>query len=208
MAITKDNIIPLAGMFQASYLVYDIAQHGKYDAAAFETCLNSIIATEANTVEEVYGNDISNLSLGFSLLENIFSKENKQRDMEIARYLLSIIHLEKKLRKNKVLFDKLGSGIERAKSQAEIFGSVTHENVIANLADVYSETISQIPPKIMVSGDSQFITDSNYSNKVRACLLALMRSTVLWLQKGGNRWHLILQRGKIIQMAHRIKPIS
>lgn len=208
MAITKENIIPLAGMFQAGYLVQDIAQNGRYDREAFETCLNSILETNPESVESVYGNDVTKLKLGFTLLENMFSKDNKQRDMEIARYILGIIHLEKKLRKNKEIFDKLGDGIDRARAQVEAFGSVTHENVIASLAEVYSETISKIHPQIMVSGDSQFLTDSNYANKIRACLLALMRSTVLWLQKGGNRWHLILQRGKIIQIAQQVKPIS
>ena len=137
----------------------------------------------------------------------MFAKENKQRDMEIARYILGIIHLEKKLRKNQELFDKLGDGIERVKSQKEIFGSVTHENVIASLAEVYASTISKLQPQIMVSGESQYLTDTHYANKIRACLLALMRSTVLWQQKGGNRWHLILQRKKVIQVAKQIKPL-
>lgn len=207
MAITKENIIPLAGMFQAGYLVYDIAQHGKYDSAAFETSVNSILITDPKTVEEVYGNDIRNLYLGFSLIENMFSKENKQRDMEIAKYILGIIHLEKKLRNNTEFFNKLSKGIDRVQNQVSVFGSVTHQNVIASMAEVYSETISKIQPQIMVSGDSQFLTDSNYANKIRASLLALMRSTVLWLQKGGNRWHLILQRGKIIEVAKKTKPL-
>lgn len=208
MAINKDNIIPLAGMFQCGYLVYDIARNGRYDNTAFETSLKSILITDPHSVEEVYGNDIRNLELGFSLLVNMFSKENKPRDMEIARYILGIIHLEKKLKKNKELFNKLDSGVSRAKGQVEVFGSVTHENVIASLAEVYSESISKLQPQIMVSGESQYLTDSNYANKIRACLLALMRSTVLWLQKGGNRWHLILQRGKLIQMANQIKPVN
>ena len=207
MAINKENIIPLAGMFQAGYLVYDIAQNGRCDQQAFQTSLESILITDPDSVEQVYGNDLSNLRLGFSLLENMFSKENKQRDMEIARYILGIIHLEKKLRKNKELFDTLGSGIERVKTQKESFGDINHENVIAGLAEVYSSSISKLTPQIMVSGDSQYLTDSNYANKIRACLLALMRSTVLWLQKGGNRWHLILQRGKLIQLASQVKPL-
>jgi len=207
MAISRENIIPLAGMFQAGYLVYDIAHHGKCDSDAFKTALNSIIVTDPKSVEEVYGDDIHNLKLGFSLLENMFSKENKARDMEVARYILGIIHLEKKLRKNKELFNKLDSGINRVKNQLEVFEDIQHENVIANLAEVYAESISKLQPQIMVSGESQFLTDSHYANKIRASLLALMRSTVLWMQKGGNRWHMILQRGKLMKMANQIKPI-
>ena len=202
--IKKENIIPLAGMFQAAYLIHEIANTGTCNQRAFEASIKSILVTEWNATEEVYGG-IEGVSYGLDLLTDLFNKENKQRDMEIARYVLGIVYLEKKLRKNQALDKKLMAGIERAKAQAESFGSATHENVIANLADVYAETISTIEPKIMVSGDPSYLTNSHYSNKIRALLLALMRSTILWLQKDGSRWHLILQRKKVIEMAKQVR---
>ena len=57
----------------------------------------------------------------------------------------------------------------------------------------------------MVSGEPHILTNNHHANKIRALLLALMRSTVLWLQMGGSRWHLILQRNKIIQTARALK---
>ena len=97
----------------------------------------------------------------------------------------------------------VASGIERARRQTEHF-HITHENVIANLADIYSETISQIPPKIMVSGESQHLSNPDQANKIRALLLAGMRSAVLWAQLGGSRWQILLQRRRIAQEAERI----
>ena len=202
--IKKENIIPLAGMFQAAYLIHEIANTGTCNQNAFEASIKSILVTEWNATEEVYGG-IEGVSYGLDLLTDLFNKENKQRDMEIARYVLGIVYLEKKLRKNQALDNKLMAGIERAKAQAEAFGSATHENVIANLADVYAETISTIEPKIMVAGDPSYLTNTHYSNKIRALLLALMRSTILWLQKDGSRWHLILQRKKVIEMAKQVR---
>ena len=202
--IKKENIIPLAGMFQAAYLIHEIANTGTCNQRAFEASIKSILVTEWNATEEVYGG-IEGVSYGLDLLTDLFNKENKQRDMEIARYVLGIVYLEKKLRKNQALDKKLMAGIERAKAQAESFGSATHENVIANLADVYAETISTIEPKIMVAGDPSYLTNTHYSNKIRALLLALMRSTILWLQKDGSRWHLILQRKKVIEMAKQVR---
>jgi len=197
--INRENILPLAGMFQAGYLIHEIAHKGNCDSAAFDALIKSILITDAQSTEEVYGGR-ENLSLGIGLLATMFNKENKARDMEIARYVLGIVHLEKKLRKNKALDEKLSAGVERAQNQAEVF-EPTHENVIANLADVYAETISTIQPKIMVSGEPNLLTDTAIANKIRALLLALMRSTILWLQKGGSRWHLIFQRNKIIDTA-------
>lgn len=201
--INEENVIPLAAMFQAAYLIHEIANTGIHDQDAFEASIGSILITSWDSTADVYGG-LQGVSYGLNLLDNLFSKENKQRDMEVARYVLGIVYLEKKLRKNKSMDDQLMAGIERAAAQAETFGK-THENVIANLADVYAETISTITPKIMVAGNPTYLTNTHHSNKIRALLLALMRSTILWLQKGGSRWHLILQRKKVIQVAGRIK---
>ena len=93
--------------------------------------------------------------------------------------------------------------MQRARRQTEHF-HVTHENVIANLADIYSETISQIPPKIMVSGESHYLSNTDQANKIRALLLAGMRSAVLWAQLGGSRWQILLRRRRFSQEARRI----
>jgi len=201
--IQRDNIIPLAGMFQAAYLIHEIANTGKAKQEAFESSINSIVKTQWQSTEEVYGG-LEGVEFGLNLVTELFSKENKQRDLEIARYVLGIVYLEKKMRKKADLDKKLIAGIERASAQSETFG-LMHENVIANLADVYAKTISTIEPKIMVSGDPTYLTNSHYSNKIRALLLALMRSTILWLQNGGSRWHLILQRKKVIAVAKEIR---
>ena len=202
----RDNIIPLAGMFQASFLVYELAHTGRTNDAAYKASINSILITDSKTTEDVYG-DIYGVQYGLDLLCNIFDKSNKARDMEIARYVLGIIHLEKKLRKIKSMDERISSGISLAQRQAESFDSVIHENVIANLADTYAETISTIQPQIMVSGEPEYLTNTITANKIRALLMALMRSTILWLQKGGSRWDLIFQRSKIIDLAKITRPV-
>jgi len=201
--IERENVIPLAGMFQAAYLIHEIANTGTANEKAYEASIKSILKTKWSSTEDVYGG-LDGVEYGLDLIADLFSKENKPRDMEIARYVLGIVYLEKKLRKNPALDRKLMAGIDRASAQAESFGAL-HENVIANLADVYAETISTIEPKIMVAGNPTYLTNTHHSNKIRALLLALMRSTILWLQKGGSRWHLILQRKKVIDLAKKTR---
>ena len=56
------------------------------------------------------------------------------------------------------------------------------------LGHLYKETISTLGPKIIVSGEQPYLSNENNASKVRAVLLAGIRSAVLWRQCGGSRW--------------------
>ncbi len=197
-----EKVIAMASMFQAGSLVRDVARTGQCDATRFETAIKSIINSNAESTEDVYGG-IANLETGLRMMSTMFNRENKERDMEISRYVLGIIVLEKQLTKNKTLFAKLGAGIERAEAQTESF-SITHENIVANLADTYAETISTLKPRIIVSGEQMHLTNPANANKIRALLFAIMRSAVLWKQKGGTRMMFLFGRAKIQKEALRL----
>ena len=198
----RDKTLALAGVFQATALVKNIAATGSVDKHDFEICIRSIFETDPESVEAVYG-QVEYLRTGLTTLIEQLGEKSTQRDIDIARYVISLLHLQRKLSKNKPILDNVANGIERARRQTEHF-HVTHENVIANLADIYSTTISQIPPKIMVSGESRFLSNTEQANKIRALLLAGMRSAVLWAQLGGDRWQILLRRRRFSQEAERI----
>jgi len=113
------------------------------------------------------------------------------------------MHLERKLAKKPDMLKTIAQGIEKAREQARHFSS-THENVVANLADLYVNTISTLPPRIIVNGEHGYLSDPENANKVRALLLAAIRSAVLWRQCGGMRLQLLLNRRKIIEEAEKI----
>jgi high frequency lysogenization protein len=202
MSNFRDKTLALAGIFQATALVKNIAVNGLTDKHDFEICIRSIFETDPESVEAVYG-QVEYLRTGLTTLIEQLGEKSSQRDIDIARYVISLLHLQGKLSKNKIMLDALTNGIERARRQTEHF-HITHENVIANLADIYSETISQIPPKIMVSGENQYLSNPEQANKIRALLLAGMRSAVLWAQLGGSRWQILLRRRRFSQEAERI----
>ncbi len=202
MSDFRDKTLALAGVFQATALVKNIAVNGSVDKHDFEICIRSIFETDPESVEAVYG-QVEYLRTGLTTLIEQLGEKSTQRDIDIARYVISLLHLQRKLSKNKPILDDVANGIERARRQTEHF-HITHENVIANLADIYSTTISQIPPKIMVSGESQFLSNTEQANKIRALLLAGMRSAVLWAQLGGSRWQILLRRRRFSQEAERI----
>lgn len=192
----------LAGIFQAVNLVNDLATTGQMDKHDYETCIRSIFETDPDNVDEVYG-QIEYLRTGLHTLIEQLGNDKNVRNLNIARYVIALLHLQRKLNKNKHMMQKLSDGIERAKRQSEHF-HITHENVIANLADVYSQTISQIPPKIMVAGESDYLGNPTTANQIRALLLAGMRSAVLWSQSGGSRFQILFYRKRLLQTANDI----
>jgi high frequency lysogenization protein len=131
---------------------------------------------------------------------NQLNKNSQHRDMDIARYVVSMLFLERRLMKNSTMLETLSTGIELASRQSEHF-STTHENVISNIADLYSRTISELGPRIMVNGEQSHLETTAVSNKIRTILLSGIRSAVLWQQLGGRRWHVIFNRGKYLTTA-------
>ncbi|MCG6968807.1 MAG: lysogenization regulator HflD, partial [Gammaproteobacteria bacterium] len=109
----------------------------------------------------------------------------------------------RKLLKEPELLKRITDGIEKARNQADHF-STTHDNVIASLADVYSETISTLRPRVMVNGEHNHLSNPDNANKIRALLLAAIRSAVLWDQCGGSRWQIMFNRKAFITEAEKI----
>lgn len=191
--------LALAGVFRAAALVNILANEGTISEDDLRISVESIFETDPNDVVAVFGN-INNLSLGFTTLVNQLGKNNNNRNIDVARYVVSMLFLERQLMKNPAMLETLSTGIELAIRQSEHF-SPTHENVIANLADLYSRTISELGPRIMVNGEQSYLETTAISNKIRTVLLGGIRSAVLWYQLGGRRWHVIFNRQQYIQKA-------
>jgi high frequency lysogenization protein len=58
--------------------------------------------------------------------------------------------------------------------------------------------------RIQVKGEQKFLENPENINKVRALLLAGVRSAVLWRQKGGSRLQLLFSRAKTLQTTTRL----
>ena len=193
----RDRIIALSALLQSVTLVQQIAETGKVDQAEFETLLNSLIATDAPTTEAVYG-DLAQLKMGIEQLNNQLSKNKDKKDVQLLRYVIGLLHLERKLAKRPAMMDLIGREIDQIPQQIEYFGDINNPQVIARLADVYHRTISELSPRIQVHGDPSFLQHADNVNRVRTLLLAGIRAAMLWHQKGGRRWHFVFQSNKIL----------
>ncbi len=199
----QDQTLALAGIFQAATLVQQIAHSGRCADSSLETCIRSLFATDPASTLDVYGGDLKDLREGLSTLSGVLSKQTRQQDIEVLRYALNLINLEAKLRRDKDMLDVIGSRIDQARHTASHFG-YTHPNLIANLGSVYTDTISTFRLRIQVSGQPSILQREENAAKVRALLLAGIRSAVLWHQTGGRRWQLIFNRRKVIGIASEL----
>ncbi len=221
----EDRTLALAGVFQAVQLVKQTAHQGSAPADNFEASLGSIFNTQPATTAAVYGG-VRNVREGIKLLRIHMGGTDQVRDLEITRYVVAILYLERQLAKRPSMLQQIGDGIEKARAQAEHFAapgipppatltepfagalpcaaSKTHPNVIASLAGLYSDTISTLTPRIIVTGEQGYLSNTDNANKVRALLLAAIRSAVLWRQCGGGRLQLIFGRNKMINEAEHL----
>jgi high frequency lysogenization protein len=196
-----DRTLALAGLFQAARLVQQLAREGRTDTSAFVACIQALTMINAPSTEAVYGG-ARGVSLGLDLLRNKLGGVTDSGDVEIAKYVISMIHLEGQLWRHPEMQDAIRRGIEAIQSQMKFFetgenGEVVHPRLVEKLAELYSQTISTLTPRIMVNGEHGHLSNPLIAAKVRAALFAGIRSAFLWRQLGGSRWQLLLSRKKI-----------
>jgi len=190
----SNQTIALAGIAQACSLVRQLATTGNSDNAATISSISSILKIDADSVVDVFGG-LTGVKHGLEQLD-IQLTSRMVANPEQARYAAQLLHLQKQLGQNPDMLQHIRSGVLKAQAQAEQFG-IMHENVLANLADLYHATISTLPPRIMINGDHQYLSNQTTVNKIRTLLLAGIRSALLWRQCGGSRWHFLFARQKL-----------
>lgn len=196
-----NTTLALAGMVQAAALVRELAQTGKVNEAAYQASIFSIFQTEPNDLPSIYG-DLSAVKLGLEKLTHTFSPRASS-SRTIMRYIVSLLYLQKKLARSPKLLDQVTQRINKTKKQADYF-HLTHPTVIANLADTYVTTTSLFKFRLVIWGTQRSLSVTENMDKIRALLLAGLRSAVLWRQLGGSRLQLLFSRAKIKAMAEKI----
>nr|WP_283104955.1 high frequency lysogenization protein HflD [Shewanella dokdonensis] len=194
-----DRTMALAATLQAVAQVQYIARHGETDDEQLAAALNTILVTDPDSIDDIYP-DKKVLANGYRWVINQLG-DNHQKDVEITRYLVGLLALERKLSRNNAALAMMSERIQQVRRQLQHF-AVTDEQVIANLADIYSDIISNLGPKIQISGNPNILQQKQVQNKIRALLLAAMRSAVLWRQLGGKRRQLVFSRKAIVDTAN------
>ena len=194
--------IALAGLAQSVHLVQQIAQRGWADDEAMAPVIGSVLMVDAENIEAVYGGLVG-LKLGFSTLIQQLS-EPRQVDPELARYASTLLFLERELLKRPPMIEVMGAAILKAVQARDVTGTLLDGQVLAAMARGYLATISTLKPKVIVSGEQRFLAEAHHADRIRALLLAGIRSALLWRQAGGSRWKILFIRGRIRSEAERL----
>ncbi len=196
--MNRNQVIALAGIMQASILVDQLATNGRTSPSDRNPLFESLFVFKPENIHDIY-DGTANLTTGL----RAFSTGLKDVPTQAKMYFYSLISLEKSLSQNPETLTVLGSGLESLEGRLQHF-AIDHENIIAGIADLYTQTLSKLTPKIMVRGDQNLLTQPAITNEIRTLLLAGIRSAMLWRQYGGTKFSILWPWNKLPQTAHQI----
>ncbi|MBX2848090.1 MAG: lysogenization regulator HflD [Acidiferrobacterales bacterium] len=189
MTPIEERTIALAGIFQACKQVQTLARHGRVDEPVFDACLKSILVLDAVNTPAVYSG-LSGVSLGLKMLSNGIMSSAKMEDVELFRYVMSILHLQSQLYADKKAFSVFTRDVERLSAMSD-------SDLVEGCSDLYRRYISNLRPQIIVQGEQNFLQRDEVPGKVRCMLFAAFRSAVLWRQIGGSKFKIFWERTRM-----------
>lgn len=191
-AYPRHLAIALAGLLQAVRLVQQTANGCFRDSDALAACLTGLFNTDPASVDSVFG-DLAGLQSGMDTALDQIDSRRGRRDLELTRYAITVLYLERKLAGQPAMLERIRSAIDNVRAQAESLG-MAQPGVVASLADVYKQTVSTLRPQVLVNGNPEILGNADNQNLIRTLLLAAIRAAVLWRQCGGRRLTLVLRR--------------
>ena len=191
------RVIALAGVFQACAVVRSIANEGRSDSAAVESSLASLFRIDSDSAADVFGG-LAGVRLGMETL--VANLDSEHRNLAISQLVMGVLRLERKLDGRSEMKRQLREGIESIQRQVDHLG-VAHATVQTRLAELYSNTLSRLKPRIVVHGNPLHLADPKRVEQIRSMLLAGIRAAVLWRQVGGSQWRLLLRRSEYAMLA-------
>jgi len=198
----KNRTMALAGVFQATELVRQAANHGTWSGYAASACLGSLFTLESESAQEIYGGR-EHVRLGAETMLSVLQGESRYTDT--LRYSVGLLQIERKFNRASRLQDRVGSRLHEISSAGADLLQYEREDLQAHeISELYSETISTLSPRIVVNGQPQYLKNERTVDWVRTLLLAGLRSAVLWKQLGGGRFELMFGRKKIIREAEAL----
>ncbi|MFK7862012.1 MAG: high frequency lysogenization protein HflD [Granulosicoccus sp.] len=194
----ENQTLALGGIFQSVHICKSLATTGTCEQDELEGTLRSILTLKTDRVMDAYGGNTGTIGRGLRIIKSQLGGNAESRDMDIARYSLALIQLGTNVLNDSNTVEQLRIGISRAQAMDK---PVTDPDMISNLANLYRSSISHLTPRIMVSGDPDYLNNNDIASTIRSALLGGVRSVVLWRQCGGSRPKLLLNRNQYMKQA-------
>lgn len=176
-------------MCQTAVQVHRTAHGLATSARDVEPLIRAIFETAPSSAESVYGST-ADLRSGALSAQEMLGKPSADVAASM-RYVMSLLDIESRLRRRPDISQALRVGLDemaRKDASGATFGA---------LSALYQRTISTLDRRVHVTGSPEVLQRTEAAAKIRALLLAGIRSTWLWHQTGGRRWHLLLRRSAL-----------
>lgn len=192
--------LALAGIAQSVYLALSVAREGQAESQAAAASLGSVLRLSADSPDAIYGG-LSGVRTGLRVL--VSQLRGEQRDAELVRITATVMSLERKYARSPGLQAELRQRLERIADTHDI-DAANEPAALQAIAEAYLATISTLTPRVRVPGNPLMLKEDANVMRIRAYLLAALRSAALWHQLGGRGWRTLLQRARIIETAQRL----
>ncbi len=202
MKRSDEQVLALAGVVQAARLVDQISRTGSYPKEFLTPLVSSLFIFDAEHVEDIYGG-VGSLKLGLDNMAAMLASSGEPAAREMLRYVFGMLHLERKFSAHPDMPNIVRARLEHTQFRADYFANNT-QDLAHSLSGIYQDTLSNFRYRIRVTGSMQQLQSTANADLIRACLLAGIRSAVLWRQLGGRRWRLLSRRKKLLESAHNL----
>ncbi|HQS01778.1 MAG: lysogenization regulator HflD [Halothiobacillus sp. 24-54-40] len=203
MNTIEDQSIAIAGLLQCARLIHQLAYTGKVEhERILATQIRSLFNFDPKDTADTFGG-VHELNLGFETFLKLLSGGDRQpSDTEMIRYSVNLINVTKAFLNEPDMVKKVFTRLEALKPALTDHG--VDDGLMTDINQLYRETISNLPVRVVINGEKRYLEEPRISNQIRSLLLAAIRATVLWRQVGGNRWSLVLKRGKYLAAARQL----
>ncbi|OZI15270.1 lysogenization regulator HflD [Sodalis-like symbiont of Philaenus spumarius] len=199
-----DITLALAGVCQSARLAQQLAYQSQCDEPPLRVSLQSLLNLNPPSVRAVYGDKPAHLRMGLETLQGVLNASSREGlGAELTRYILGLMVLERKLNVNRGAQAELSRRIDALDRQLSHFDLLS-DTLISAIASIYVDIISPLGPRIQVTGAQEILQNTQIQAKVRAVLLAGIRSAVLWQQVGGGRLQLMFARNRLFKEAKQV----
>ena len=200
----QDIAVAFAATCQAATLVQQFAHNGfAKDREDMAILMKSLLVTQPDSTLSIYGDDLIRLKTGIETALAQLGGGNGKLDTEIGRYWVSLLSLSQKLNKTQLV-----QRLQQIERQLLLYeGDIMADQMVANLAAIYSDVISPLGTKIHVLGMQDYLVRPDIQQKIRATLLAGIRAGILWQQVGGTRWQFLFSRKKLLNQMKSLYQI-
>ena len=196
--ISDDYVIALAAIVKSALIVNKIATSEYKAEEESVILLKSIYKTDTFDSALIY-EDKRNISDGLNILKDILMGKNDIFLMNIQKYALSMMLIQKNISKISDLQDLIRKKIDNYEEDSMM--ATNSDDLIAYSAGIYKEYVAIIRPKVVISGKKECLERN--SSLIRALLLSGIRAAFLWSYHGGSKWQLMFRRSEILNKCNK-----